>query len=116
MATELVSKKDLDFVTQAKLFKAFCDENRLHILEVLKQGEQCACNLLDTLTIGQSTLSHHMKILLESGVVSSRKDGKWVYYALSEEGCQLATDLLDLFLESAKNTEVGGGCVVTCQD
>ena len=60
----------------AKVFKAFCDVNRLRILEMLSTGEKCACKLLDELQIGQSTLSHHMKILCESGVVVGRKEGK----------------------------------------
>lgn len=70
----------------ALLFKAFCDENRLHIIDLLKSGEQCACTLQEALEIAQSTLSHHMKILTESGLVSYRKDGKWTYYSLNEEG------------------------------
>ena len=45
-----------------KVFKAFCDENRLRILEMLRTGEKCACKLLDDLQITQSTLSHHMKM------------------------------------------------------
>ena len=61
----------------AKVFKAFCDENRLTILALLCTGEKCACRLQDALSIGQSTLSHHMKILCESGVVVARKEGKW---------------------------------------
>ena len=60
----------------AKIFKAFCDPNRLLILEVLKDGEQCACKLLEKLNIGQPTLSHHMKILCDSEVVNSVKIGK----------------------------------------
>lgn len=47
----------------ARVFKAFCDENRLQILEMLRSGEKCACKLLEKLQISQSTLSHHMKIL-----------------------------------------------------
>lgn len=57
------------------IFKAFCDENRIEILEILKSGEHCACELLDQLQIGQSTLSHHMKILIDSGIVKAKKDG-----------------------------------------
>lgn len=79
---------------QVKVFKAFCDEKRLMILEMLRGGEKCACQLLDDLDIGQSTLSHHMKILTESGVVDSRKDGKWTYYSISEEGSLRAGELL----------------------
>ena len=67
-----------------KVFKAFCDENRLQVLELLRSGEKCACVLLEKLQISQSTLSHHMKILCESGVVVARKDGKWTHYSIAE--------------------------------
>lgn len=80
----------------AKVFKAFCDENRLQILEMLRGGEKCACVLLEHLQISQSTLSHHMKILCDSGIVQSRKDGKWTHYSISESGAQTAKDLLEL--------------------
>ena len=88
---ELISKH----INNAKVFKAFCDENRLMILEMLQSGEKCACKILDEMKIVQSTLSHHMKILVESGIVSSRKAGKWTHYSLSESGTQKAKELLD---------------------
>lgn len=78
-----------------KVFKAFCDTNRLMILEMLRSGEKCACTLLDELHISQSTLSHHMKILCESGIVSSRKDGKWTHYSINNDGVQKAQKLLE---------------------
>lgn len=78
----------------AKVFKAFCDENRLQILEQLQSGEKCACILLEHLNISQSTLSHHMKILCESGIVIGRKAGKWTHYSISEEGAKIAKALL----------------------
>jgi len=78
----------------AKVFKAFCDENRLQILELLRGGEKCACKLLEDLDIGQSSLSYHMKILVESGVVESRQEGKWIHYTISEKGSQYALELL----------------------
>ena len=59
----------------AKVFKALCDEKRLRILELLRSGEKCACVLLEQLDLGQSGLSYHMKILVESGVVESRQEG-----------------------------------------
>ena len=79
----------------ARVFKAFCDENRLMILELLKDGEKCACKLLDELNIGQSTLSHHMKLLCDSGVVASRKEGKWTYYSIDKKGVERARKLLE---------------------
>ncbi|MGL4791139.1 MAG: ArsR/SmtB family transcription factor [Anaerotignaceae bacterium] len=78
----------------AKIFKAFCDEKRLSILELLRSGEKCACVLTEQMEIGQSSLSYHMKILCESGIVESRQDGKWTHYRLSEQGNKNAADLL----------------------
>lgn len=78
----------------AKVFKAFCDEKRLAILELLRSGEKCACVLIDQMHIGQSALSYHMKILCESGIVDSRQDGKWTHYRLSETGSKYAATLL----------------------
>lgn len=78
----------------AKIFKAFSDEKRLAIIEMLRDGELCACNILERLSIGQSTLSHHMKILCDSGIVLGRRDGKWVYYSINTEGSTYAVQLL----------------------
>ena len=79
---------------QARVMKAFCDENRLRILALLRGGEKCACVLLEKLDICQSGLSYHMKILCESGLVASRQDGKWTHYRLSPEGRDRAVALL----------------------
>ena len=80
---------------RAKVFKAFCDERRQKILELLQQGEQCACKLIEGTGMAQSTLSYHMKILCESGIVNSRREGKWTYYKISSEGSAYAKELLD---------------------
>lgn len=84
-----------EYSENAKVFKALCDENRLMILERLQGGEKCACKLLEDLEISQSTLSHHMKILCDSGIVTSRKEGKWTHYAISKEGVEYAKELLE---------------------
>lgn len=78
----------------AAVFKALCDENRIRILKLLTGGEKCACKLLDELSVTQPTLSHHMKILCDSGIVSGRKEGKWMYYSISEQGAEHAKKLL----------------------
>ena len=83
------------YTEDARIFKAFCDENRLRVLEMLRSGEKCACRLLENMDIGQSTLSHHMKVLCESGIVKSRAEGKWTYYSINEEGGVRAKELLD---------------------
>ena len=79
----------------ALIFKAFCDENRIRILRLLRGGEKCACRLLEELSISQPTLSHHMKILCDSGIVVGRKDGKWMHYRISREGVQIAKEYLE---------------------
>lgn len=78
----------------ARVFKAFCDENRLQILGLLRGNELCAFQLQEALEIGQSTLSHHMKVLCESGIVTSRREGKWTYYRIDTEGSQQAVALV----------------------
>lgn len=101
-----------EYVEHAKVFKAFCDENRLHILELLRSGEKCACVLLDSLHITQSTLSHHMKILCDAGVVQGRKEGKWVYYSIDPQGIDRAIDLLkqQLILDTQIQSEKSCSC------
>jgi ArsR family transcriptional regulator len=84
-----------NYEDNAKIFRAFCDENRLMILELLHDGEKCACVLLKKLKIGQSTLSHHMKILCDSGIVKGRKEGKWTFYSINQEGISNAINILD---------------------
>lgn len=79
----------------AKVFKALCDEKRLRILELLRGGEKCACVLLEQLDLGQSGLSYHMKVLVESGIVESRQEGKWTHYKISAKGGAYAGRLLN---------------------
>lgn len=80
-----------------KLIKALADENRLAILELLQGGEKCGCILLEELNITQSTLSHHMKILCDSGIVDSCKDGKWMHYSLSFGGSEALRRLVEKY-------------------
>ncbi|MGI5846355.1 MAG: ArsR/SmtB family transcription factor [Alphaproteobacteria bacterium] len=84
----------ITYYDQVKVFKAFCDEKRLSILELLRSGEKCACVLIEQLDIPQSSLSYHMKILCESGIVDSRPEGKWTHYKISEKGSTYAVTLL----------------------
>lgn len=84
-----------EYKETARVFKAFCDENRLQILKLLQSGEKCACKLLDDLKISQSTLSHHMKILCDAGIVQGRKDGKWVHYSINPAGAKRVVQLLN---------------------
>lgn len=69
----------------ANLFKCLSDENRVMILNMLSNQELCACKILEKFNMSQPTLSHHMKILCDGGVVTSRRDGKWIHYTLNKE-------------------------------
>lgn len=94
---------ELDEKRTSVVFKALCDENRVRILKYLLGGEKCACHLLDDLNIAQSTLSHHMRVLTDSGLVAGRKEGKWMYYSISPEGVDTAIGCLNTLREAQKN-------------
>lgn len=68
----------------AQLFHALSDTTRLGILERLRHGERCVCDLMDSLDAAQSRLSFHLKVLKEAGLVTDRRDGRWVYYTLAQ--------------------------------
>lgn len=82
-----------------RVFRAFTDESRVRVLQLLSQGELCACILLEDLKISQPTLSHHMKILCASGIVKARQVGRWSYYSIDGEGCEYAARLLNAAAE-----------------
>lgn len=85
----------MDIKKASELFKALGDENRILILQLLSSGEKCACQLLKELQITQPTLSHHMRILCDSSLVVSRKEGKWSYYSISPQGVCFAKKTLN---------------------
>ena len=97
---------------RARVFKAFCDERRQKILELLQNGEQCACKLIEGTGMAQSTLSYHMKILCESGIVTGREDGKWTHYQISSHGSEKAIELLK---EITAVTDTDAGCGKCCK-
>lgn len=95
----------------AKVFKALCDPKRLAILEQLRSGEKCACVLQEPMDLTQSGLSYHMKILCDSGIVTSRQEGKWTHYRLSPDGAAWVQKRLQAILTS--DTEQDDHCL-TC--
>lgn len=84
----------MNYKKKALVYKAIGDENRVHILDFLSEGEKCASSILSELSVSQPTLSHHMKILCDAGLVEDRRDGKWTYYRLSEKGTEKAVSSL----------------------
>lgn len=86
--------KKQNYNEKAEIFKALSDANRLQILDMLSCGEMCACKILEKFNITQPTLSHHMKVLIESGLVESRKEVNWVHYKLREDNLEELVEFL----------------------
>jgi ArsR family transcriptional regulator, arsenate/arsenite/antimonite-responsive transcriptional repressor len=89
---------ELELETLLLRLKALADEKRLRIISMLTGGERCVCDLQDDLEAGQSLLSHHLRTLKEAGLVTDRRDGRWVHYALNRE----ALAELEAFLRTAR--------------
>ena len=68
------------YVEKAEIFKVLSDSNRLQIIDMLSCGEMCVCKILEKFNITQPTLSHHLKVLSDSGIVTSRKEANWMYH------------------------------------
>jgi ArsR family transcriptional regulator, arsenate/arsenite/antimonite-responsive transcriptional repressor len=83
----------LDTGRGARLFHALSDETRLSILERLRRGERCVCELTDALEAAQSRLSFHLRVLKEAGLVTDRREGRWMYYTLNAETLAEVADL-----------------------
>jgi ArsR family transcriptional regulator len=83
---------------RAQLFQALSDETRLSVLEMLRGGERCVCELQDALDAAQSRLSFHLRVLREAGLVQDRKEGRWSYYALNPERLEAASKAAAAFL------------------
>lgn len=84
----------MNTIDVALICKSLSDSNRLKIVEMLTDGEKCACKLLEAFEITQPTLSHHMRVLCESGLVIARKDGKWSHYSLCCETLKAFKDYI----------------------
>lgn len=83
----------VDLARAALLFHALSDETRLGIIEMLKDGERCVCDLQSDLDAAQSRLSFHLKVLREAGLVTDRKEGRWSYYSIPSDALAEVHDL-----------------------
>lgn len=84
----------MELADKAKIFKAFCDEKRLQIIYLLQNGEKCTCKLVEEMQMPQSSLSYHMRILCDAGIVIGREEGKWTHYRICREQAETAVSLL----------------------
>ena len=77
----------MNYEENAKIIKSLSDPSRFKIIDILSCGEKCACDILEHFEFTQLILSHHMKVLIESGLVEARREGLWNYYYLNINNC-----------------------------
>lgn len=95
LAKRVANHKDARI--KGRFFKALGDESRQRIIGLLSVREMCVCELMSALKMTQPTTSHHLKILEDADIVKSRKEGKWVFYSVSDLGrMELLTSLFPL--------------------
>lgn len=94
----------------AGLFHALSDETRLRLLERLREGEQCVCELTDAFKTGQSRLSFHLRVLKDAGLVTDRPEGRWIYYSLNRDALCELEDLVAGLKESSSRDRPGRRC------
>jgi ArsR family transcriptional regulator len=94
----------------ARLFHALSDETRLSILQRLRLGERCVCDLTDAMDAAQSRLSFHLKVLKDAGLVTDRRDGRWMYYTLNQEALRDIGELVESLASSPSAAERKNGC------
>ena len=99
-----------DHTRTAQLFHALSDELRLDVIELLRDGERCVCELTDALDIAQPRLSWHLKTLKEAGLVTDRREGRWVYYALNRDAFEEAEAVLAGLKPSARRLPTRSSC------
>lgn len=99
-----------DTQNSARLFHALSDETRLSILQRLRMGERCVCDLTDALEAAQSRLSFHLKVLKDAGLVADRREGRWMYYTLNPEALSEVAELVETLASAPSPAERKNGC------
>jgi len=99
-----------DHARTARLFHALSDEVRLEIIALIGDGEHCVCEITSALDIAQSRLSFHLKVLKDAGLVTDRRDGRWVYYTLSRDAFDECAEVLTELRPRAKRAAVTACC------
>lgn len=92
-----------NYIEYANIFKALGDPKRAKIVDMLSCGELCACDILEKFEMSQSTLSHHMKLLRECGIVKARNEGKWTHYSLDEATIEKTKQFLNMVTSDKEN-------------
>ena len=111
--TAINAAQDVAPVPAARLFQALSDETRLEVLDMLRGGERCVCELQEQLDAAQSRLSFHLRVLKDAGLVRDRKEGRWSYYTLVPERLAELHDVIRL-LATPKATRRGLATLGEC--
>ncbi len=106
----MATRTGIDRERATRLFHALSDPTRLSIVERLRFGERCVCELTGSLDAAQSRLSFHLRTLKDAGRVSDRKEGRWVYYSLNREVLKEMSE----FLREVKPGKHAGACDASC--
>ena len=106
----MATRPATDHARAAELFHALSDATRLSILQRLRFGERCVCDLTDALDAAQSRLSFHLKVLKDAGLVTDRREGRWMYYTLSAEALAEVGALVESMASTPSAVERRAGC------
>ena len=94
----------------AALFHALSDETRLELLDRLKSGEQCVCELTDVMKAAQSRLSFHLKVLKDAGLILDRREGRWMYYSINPDAINELDEVVNTLKKASKSVSPGNRC------
>jgi ArsR family transcriptional regulator len=100
----------MSFKKGVSLFHALSDETRLALLDQLKDGERCVCELTDAMKAGQSRLSFHLKVLKDAGLVLDRREGRWMYYSINPDAIEELEELVDTLKHASKSAVSASRC------
>jgi ArsR family transcriptional regulator len=107
----VTGNKGTTAIRAAELFHALSDETRIELIHLLRRGERCVCDLTSALDAAQSRLSFHLKVLKDAGLVTDRKQGRWVHYELNEHAFAEAHRLLTaLEPQEVRHLKKAEGC------
>jgi ArsR family transcriptional regulator len=106
----MATRTRTDHERTARLFQALSDQTRLSIVERLRFGERCVCDLTDALDAAQSRLSFHLKVLKDAGLVTDRREGRWMYYTLNADVLTELGEIVDGMASAPSAAERRSGC------
>lgn len=101
-----------DLTGAARLFQALSDETRLAIVNRLRDGERCVCDLMGDVDAAQSRLSFHLKVLREAGIVGCRREGRWAYYWLKPDTFEAVVETVKTLSPSRAGRQAAARCCV----